>query len=305
MRRIAIFLFFGFFFIPSVWSKDLPSPQGWVNDFAGVISQEYHNRLNALIQEVEEKTSVEIAVVTMSSIAPYDEKDYARLLFDNWKPGKKGKDNGLLILLAIKERLWRIETGYGIEGILPDGLCGEIGRNYMVPYFREGLYGEGLFNGVSQIASVIAKEYGVKFENLALAGPLRYKEVRGSQNTLFMCLFGLFFFSIWGIPWPIYFGLPFAILFALGFAVSSRIAGLCVLLGFFNAMIIRYFIWRSALRYSYPLWRIFIFGLPSHGKSMSRYGSYGSWGGGFGGGGFGGGGFGGGLGGGGGAGGRF
>lgn len=153
MRKIyflLLFLVLPFF----SYAKDLPVPQGWVNDFGGVISADYKEKLTSLIQELEEKTTAEIAVVTVNSISPYGEIEYARLLFDNWKPGKKGKDNGVLVLLAVKERRWRIETGYGVEGILPDGLCGEIGRNYMVPYFKQGKYAEGLYNGVLKIYSI-------------------------------------------------------------------------------------------------------------------------------------------------------
>src|SRR3989338_4731798 len=144
-----------------------PQPQGWVNDFAGVIASGERAELTALIEEVEGKTSAEIFVVTVESIAPYEEKEYARLLFDNWKPGKKGKDNGVLVLLAVKERRWRIETGYGIEGILPDGLCGEIGRNYMVPYFKEGKYSEGLYYGVTAVADIIGKDAKISLSGLS------------------------------------------------------------------------------------------------------------------------------------------
>jgi uncharacterized protein len=139
-----------------VYAQDVPQPSGWVNDFAGVINPESKEKINSLIEELEQKTSSEIAVVTINSISPYTEIDYARKLFDKWKPGKKGKDNGVLVLLAVKERRWRIETGYGVEGILPDGLCGEIGRNYMVPYFKEGRYSQGLYEGVSKIAQIIS-----------------------------------------------------------------------------------------------------------------------------------------------------
>ncbi len=86
------------------FAENVPQPTGPVNDFANVISREYDDKLLGLIQELEEKTSAEIAVVTIPSIAPHDEKEYARMLFDSWKPGKKGKDNGLLILLAVKEK---------------------------------------------------------------------------------------------------------------------------------------------------------------------------------------------------------
>jgi uncharacterized protein len=167
MRKLCLVILF--LTLPlSVFAQNLPQPEGRVNDFAGVISQEYTDKLDALIQEVDDKTSAEIAVVTINSIAPYDEKAYAQMLFDSWKPGKKGKDNGVLVLLAIKERRWHIETGYGAEGILPDGLCGEIGRNYMVAYLKEGKFSEGLYSGVLQLAKVIAKDANVKLEGVPL-----------------------------------------------------------------------------------------------------------------------------------------
>ena len=165
MRKI--FLILAFLILPfSCCAQNVPKPSGWVNDFANVIDKEDAGKLSSLIEEVEQKTSTEIAVVTVNSIAPYDEKEYARVLFDSWKPGKKEKSNGVLVLLAVKERRWRIEAGYGVEGILPDGLCGEIGRNYMVPYFKEGKYGEGLYQGVRAVANIIAKDAHVTFDTL-------------------------------------------------------------------------------------------------------------------------------------------
>ena len=165
MRKIFLTLIF--LILPFLgYCQNVPHSTGWVNDFANVIDKGNADKLNSLIEEVEQKTSTEIAVVTVDSIIPYDEKEYARLLFDNWKPGKKGKDNGVLVLLAVKERRWRIETGYGVEGILPDGLCGEIGRNYMVPYFKDGNYGEGLYQGTRAIANIIAKDAHVALATL-------------------------------------------------------------------------------------------------------------------------------------------
>lgn len=144
--------------VVAVHAESAPRPTGWVSDLAGVVSSEYRDKIAALIKELEQKTSAEIMVITVNSIAPYDEKSYARMIFDSWKPGKRGRDNGVLVLLAIKERRWRIEAGYGVEGILPDGLCGQIGRNYMVPFFKQEEYGKGLYNGVAAIANVIAKD---------------------------------------------------------------------------------------------------------------------------------------------------
>lgn len=289
-------------FTSACLAQNLPSPVGWVNDFAGVISLDDKARLNSLIEELEEKTGSEIAVVTVNSISPYGEIEYARLLFDGWKLGKKGKDNGVLVLLAIKERLWRIETGYGVEGILPDGLCGQIGRDYMVPYFRNGQYSKGLYYGVAAIAKVISQDAKTDIANLE--GIKLNKP--SSSVPLPMYFFAFIFFFIWNLPWPIFIGLPFTLLFASIFFASAPGAGFLVLAGYISSMIARYFIWKNlSLDKRKSLWRAYIFGLPS--TSRGGYHSGGWNGGGFGGGGFGGGGggFGGGGGGGGGAGGRF
>lgn len=301
-KRWLLGLLAPFLITGAVFSQNLPQPSGWVNDFANVIPEEHQQKLTALIQELEEKTSSEIAVVTIESIAPYGENEYARLLFDSWKPGKKGKDNGVLVLFAIRERRWRIETGYGVESILPDGLCGEIGRNYMVPYLKQGKYGEGLYYGVLEISKVIAKNAHIELANLKSARPpVRINVV---ETRILLPIFLLGFFLLWNIPWPIFIGLPFTLLFASAVSHTALWVGLFPLLGYAGAMIIRYFIWKgipAGKRKSF--WWVLIFG--AFALNKAGYGSSGSGGfGGFGGGG-GGGGFGGGGGGGGGAGGGF
>lgn len=246
---------------------DMPQPVGWVNDFAGVIGPQDYEKLNSLISRIEEETSSEIAVVTIDSIAPYDEKEYARLLFDNWKPGKKGKDNGVLILLAVKDRLWRIEAGYGVEGVLPDALCWKIGRDYMVPYFKQGQYAEGLYQGVSAIFKALSGEALPSAKRRAInsndAAALLFFVIIGllMGNVIFLVLSGIILFGMFPFP--------------ASFVIFIFLAGLSVL-------------------------RFVFFGY-SGPSSRYRSGYYGA--GGFGGGGFGG--FGGGFGGGGGAGGRF
>lgn len=186
---------FAFFSLTCFVQAQVPSPEGRVNDFAGVISSDYLQKINSLIEEVEQKTSAEVAVVTQPSIAPYGADQYAQMLFDNWKIGKKGKDNGVLILLAVKEREWRIHTGYGVEGILPDGVCGRIGRDYMVPYFKDGQYAEGLYYGVAATANIIAKDANVTLDGLT---DVVFQE--GSQSIspfwlffIILCIFFIMF----------------------------------------------------------------------------------------------------------------
>lgn len=177
---------------------EIPVPEGFLNDFANVISPEYKEKINALLNEIEQKTSAEVCVVTSSSVEPYGENEYAQMLFDSWQIGNKGKDNGILILLAVKERRWRIHTGYGVEGILPDGVCGEIGRKYMVPYFKDGKYSEGLYSGVTAVANIISKDAHITLVNL---NGIRYfkeksQDVFGDATRLFVPLFIFLFFYI-------------------------------------------------------------------------------------------------------------
>jgi uncharacterized protein len=303
MRKFFFALFCFLVLVSVAAAENLPLPQGRVNDFAGVISPEYKEKISSLIRDAEEKTGAEIFVAAVNSIAPYDEKAYARLLFDNWKPGKKGKDNGVLVLLAVKERRWRIETGYGLEGRLPDGLCGEIGRNFMVPYFKKGQYDDGLYYGVEAVVGIITDK-----RVAGLSG--RAQETPQDERRRFSFFGGIFlflFFLVWNIPWPLYIGLPFTLLFALFFLLVAPIYSWLILSAYFLAMVWRYFIWRKIpAETKKSLWRIFIFGLGRRGRSGN--GSYWGTGGGFGGGGGGfggGGGGGGGSGGGGGAGGGF
>lgn len=295
MRRLILTISI-LLFCAITGADELPPSHGYVNDFAGVISPEYRDKITNLISELESKTTAEIAVVTIQSIAPYDERAYARMIFDKWKIGKKGKDNGVLILLAIQERRWRIETGYGVEGILPDSKCGTIGRTYMVPYFKNGRYSEGLYNGAAAIANEIAGNSNVVLRQKAVAAPGKRPE---GVATVFMAAFFFIFFYLWNLPWPFLFGFVFTSIFAFAFFQFSILCGFAIVAGYTASLLTRFaYLRRQPLHKRKPF-----FGPQTYGGQFGSPGN--SWGGGFGGGGFGGGGFGGGSGGGGGAGGGF
>lgn len=157
---LAVLLFA--FIAPFAGGADkFPSPSGAVNDFAGIIPQQYKNSIEMLANEVLQKTGTSIVVVTMKDIDGADPSDYANRLYEAWGIGKKGEDKGVLVLLALEERRIRIEVGYGVEGILPDGLTGEILDRYAVPYLKKGNYGAGLFNAAAAVSAVVAKDAGV------------------------------------------------------------------------------------------------------------------------------------------------
>jgi uncharacterized protein len=143
------------------WAEEFPKPRGLVNDFANVIPAEYEQRMVQITGELLKKTGVAVVVVTVPDIGGEDYNEYANRLYAAWGIGKKGKDRGVLIFVTVKERKMRIETGYGMEGLIPDGLAGEIRDQYMVPYLKEDRFGEGLLNGTLAVAQIIAKDAGV------------------------------------------------------------------------------------------------------------------------------------------------
>jgi uncharacterized protein len=144
----------------------VPPPQGFVTDRANVIDAPIQRQITQLIQELQQKTGAEIAVVTVDTTEPLDDFTYAMQLADAWKPGRKGDDTGIVMLVAVKDRKVRVLTGYGVEGILPDGLIGEIQDKQILPEFRAGRYGEGVLRGVTAIAQRIAAERGVELSGV-------------------------------------------------------------------------------------------------------------------------------------------
>lgn len=139
----------------------VPAPQGFVTDRAGVIDAGTTAELTALLEELQQKTGAEIAVLTVDTTAPLDDFSYAMQVAEAWKPGKKGEDTGVLVLVAVKDRKVRILTGYGVEDILPDGLVGEIRDRQMLPEFRAGRMAAGIWKGVAALANRIAASRGV------------------------------------------------------------------------------------------------------------------------------------------------
>src|SRR5215210_6347059 len=156
-RRIAALLFIIASGVPvdaAQTTAALPALTHPVNDNAQVIDGASAAEMDRIIRALQAKTGDVVVVVTVPTIEPYgDIREYAVKLFDNQGRGigEKGKDNGLLILLALKERRVWIEVGYGLEEWITDGFSGETSREVMAPEFRNGRYGAGLLAGVQRI----------------------------------------------------------------------------------------------------------------------------------------------------------
>jgi uncharacterized protein len=145
---------------------DLPAkPTGYVSDFASVLSPEAVARINALCTQLDRsKTNAQVAVVTVKTLDGEDAADWANELENKWHMGKKGTDRGVLILLAVEDRKRRIDVGYGLEGILPDGKVGDIGRE-MVPYLRQNNFDAAVLTAVKQVGQVIADDAKVTLQD--------------------------------------------------------------------------------------------------------------------------------------------
>jgi uncharacterized protein len=146
------------FMAAPVLADDLPRPQGYVSDFAHIIDSQRVRQIEAACGSIERSTGVQIAVVTIDSLGAQSIEDAAYAYYKEWGIGQRGKDNGVLLLVAKNDREVRIEPGYGLEGVLPDGLAGEIIRYDVIPRFRQGDYGAGLLAAVYKIGKIVGGE---------------------------------------------------------------------------------------------------------------------------------------------------
>jgi uncharacterized protein len=166
-------------------STPLPELTQPVNDFARIIDPQSAAEMERMIRALQEKTGDVVVVATVPTVEPYGSvKDYAVKLFENHGRGigQKGKDNGLLILLGLKERRVEVEVGYDLEQWITDGFAGETSRDYMAPEFRNGRYGAGLLAGTERIIGRIAQGRNVTLDGVRT--PRRTTTQRGSGTPV-------------------------------------------------------------------------------------------------------------------------
>ena len=169
--KSIIFLVFVLFFFttiqPGLADKIPAKPANPVVDLAGIIDDAVETKVNRFLRELEGKTSAQMAILTVKSLEGQTIEDFSlAVAHDQWKLGQKGKDNGVLLVVALNPRKYRIEVGYGLEGALPDSLVGGIGREYLVPYFKKGDYSTGIYSATIVIANEIASDAGVKISGM-------------------------------------------------------------------------------------------------------------------------------------------
>ena len=134
----------------------------YVNDFAKLLNSSDKLTITGFASELEKKTTTQIAVVTVQTTQPETIQGFSVRLFDQWKIGQKGKDNGVLLLIAFKDRKAWITTGYGLEGAIPDVLARKVVQDIIVPYFKREQYSNGIKEGAIAVISLAAEEYDLQ-----------------------------------------------------------------------------------------------------------------------------------------------
>ncbi len=153
---------------------DLPMPRHFVEDYANVINDSDERSLNGILQELEQKTGAQYIILTVKTTEGIPIQQFSIELTDKWKLGQKGKDNGMLFVLAAADRKYWFNTGYGLEGFITDQYCGRVGREVLVPFLKKGDYGKGIYQANLQIVQRIAEQSGV-----VLTGMPKLKSVPG------------------------------------------------------------------------------------------------------------------------------
>lgn len=174
------------------WAIDTTKlkPTGYVNDFSGTLDAASQQTLEAYCANLERVTGVQMAIVLVPTLDGEPVEDVANRLYRQWGIGKKGKDEGILILLAVKDRKSRVELGYGVEPIISDGAAGGILRQVR-PILQQGNYGGALLAAAEQMGTTIAQSKGVQLDS---PEPLRTtgRVARGPSIPFPLILLGIF-----------------------------------------------------------------------------------------------------------------
>ena len=192
----------------AVQAAEVPYLTGRVVDEAGILSDATRERLRALSKAHEDRTTNQVVVLTLPTLDGESIEDYAVRVFEAWKLGQKGKDNGVLVVVVPNDRRMRIEVGYGLEGDLPDAAAARIIRERMTPRFKAGDFDGGVLDGVTAIVDRLegrtpAATEPVEAVRAGAAGIFDSEEIRSLEADLppwpMRILLGAFIFGIVGL----------------------------------------------------------------------------------------------------------
>jgi uncharacterized protein len=145
----------------------LPMPTEYVDDLAHVIHADHRQALNAILHELEDKTTIQYIILTVPSLGGVPIEQFSMdLAGRQWKLGQKGKDNGFLFTLAVQDRKYRLEVGRGLESVLPDSLCDNIAQQSLVPLLRQGRMSDGIYQANLAVVRAILRSSGVTLSQM-------------------------------------------------------------------------------------------------------------------------------------------
>ncbi len=181
----------------SVFALPSPTNEFYVNDFANVLGSEVETHIVNVSSQIAKETGAQIVVVTVNNLDGMNDDEYALKLGREWGVGDEEKDNGVILLLSMEERSLRIEVGYGLEGALPDGKCGRIMDEIIIPHLSEEAYSNGILYGFDQLAYEVCKEYGINVPSDVMAAEMP-KEDDGMTWVIIAIILLLIIFSSFG-----------------------------------------------------------------------------------------------------------
>lgn len=216
-------------------ARNVPTFSGWVVDEANLIPSEQRQRIQEKLEQFSQQTTNQVAVLTVDSLEGEVLEDYANKVARDWGVGKKGKDNGVLLLVSKQDRKMRIEVGYGLEPVLTDLGTHQIQEEVIIPYFKRGDYGGGIEAGVDAILSMIqgkpfqpapqpaadhgkdAPDFGFLLFALFILVPFSMNAARSRSWFLYAFLLPVYFFlgnllnpivglvaaGLWAVAFPI------------------------------------------------------------------------------------------------------
>jgi uncharacterized protein len=187
---------------PGATALEVPYLTGRVVDAAEILSPAGRERISGLLKAHEDRTTNQLAVLTVPSLAGDNIEDFAARVFEAWRLGQAGKDNGLLVVVAVQDRRMRIEVGYGLEGTLTDLAAGRIIRNVMTPRFSDGDYDAGIEEGVLAVIAILEGRGAIAgdAQGASTAGPPSGFHMEGPDMSLMeRILIGAFVFGIIGL----------------------------------------------------------------------------------------------------------
>ncbi|MDP7039088.1 MAG: TPM domain-containing protein [Myxococcota bacterium] len=214
---LAFGLILGSLILSQAQAQEIPKLTGPVMDLAGLLEPSSKNLLAASLQRYRQEHGAQIQVLTVESLGGASVEGYSIRVAEKWQLGDKGKNNGVLLLIAAKDRKWRIEVGADLEGDLTDLAASRIGREILVPAFKQGLYAQGIQQTLQAIAQKIGPE-------LTLAGPLKgtpRRARRGSSGGSIVLLLMMLFFLFSGRGGSFFSGFLLANLLGSGYSRSS------------------------------------------------------------------------------------